>query len=131
MDYDRARDTALRLVTNFGSGRTVTFTRKAPSSYDPLTDTEVPGTPLTATVKGVKVPRSASDISTPYDSGAINRFIKVVVPASGIGAFVPRPGDQVVVPGEADPFIVTDCKPLDPDGDAIAFVVLAERGDTT
>jgi hypothetical protein len=122
--HDRFRATAVRLIRKFGSDRKATFYRfthavSLPSGEGAITSAEHSIWCVT--------PPVGQSIRTPFGEAASEEHaIRVVVPALGL-AIVPRPGDQVSVPGRAERFGVQDCKAIQPDGDAIAFVVSADR----
>jgi hypothetical protein len=124
--YDASRATALRLIDKFGSGREATFYRIT-RTFDPLTGEE-PTTEAEHEIKCVTIPE-AGGLSRDGDRAAENQ-ITIMVPAEGL-AIVPLPGDQVALPQKTGRFVVqSPVKPLEADGDPIAFTVrLAKIGD--
>jgi sulfur carrier protein ThiS len=125
------RAAAAEMILDFGNGQEVTFHRKNVTSYDAVADVETTGAEIVVSVPCVIVPRAANDRSTPYNDLTLTNFLKILVPATGLGVFLPAPGDQIEVPGEADRFTVTDVKTIRPDGVAVVHTLQAEKGATT
>lgn len=131
MDYTDFRTAAAEMIADFGNGQQVVFHRKAVTNYDAVADVETVGAEITASVVAVILPRADNDRSTPYDDLTRNNFVKIIVPANGLGVFVPAPGDQIEVPGEASRFTVTAVKTARPDGAPIIYTLQAEKGAST
>ena len=124
-DYDALRATAERLIGSFGSEQTVTITRVTVASYDPVTDTTT-ATTATYTVKGVIVGLGTNELETPNANLTLYDSTSVIIPALGLG-IVPMPGDRIALPGESEPYIITDVGPTRPDGNPIFYKLMVKR----
>jgi hypothetical protein len=123
-DYNALRLTAERLISNFGSARTVTISRLVSLGYDPLTDVELTQ-PQSQTILGVIVDRG-EELMTPPDDRTLHNQTAVLIPAIGM-AWLPVPGDKIMLMGDPDPYAITDVGPKRPDGDLIYSKLLVQR----
>ena len=127
MDYDRMRQTALRLIKGFGSERTVVITQTVEGSYDPLTDGETGAVLTSYTIEGVIVQRG-QELMTPPGDRTMHDNTTVYVPAIGL-PIRPLPGDVLTLMGDSKEYVITDVGPSRPDGDPIYFKLNAQRAD--
>ena len=125
IDYDAARATALRLISE--NGVAGVLRRHERDNYDPIADTDdiaVTDYPVSVVFTVLNRSSDTFDWETLLGSYEIDRMAKILIPSEGL-AIEPRPGDEILAGG--DTWTIKGVSPIRPDGASILHTCAAVR----
>lgn len=129
-NYAQSADTALRLITKFGTTlnmKRFTAVNNAPETLEPSTLTETAGT-----IKGVVLPGKSTTLGIlngEADNKLKEAFIKgklrFILAAAKGATFAPDADDEITLPEGV--FQIIGCTPLNPAGTPIVYKIGATK----